>query len=55
MGKLEVLDYEINIKNINEENYISLIDIAKKVGRNNPRYIIQNWMRNKDMIDFIGL
>lgn len=34
---------------------MSLTDIAKKVNADAPRFIIQNWMRNKNTIDFIGL
>ena len=31
MDKLKVLEYEINTKIINQEDYVSLTDIAKKV------------------------
>ena len=48
MNKLQVLEYEINTKVINEEDYVSLTDIAKKVNEDEPRFVIQNWMRNKD-------
>ena len=48
MNKLQVLEYEINTKVINEEDYVSLTDIAKKVNGDEPRFVIQNWMRNKD-------
>ena len=30
MDKLKVLEYEINTKIINQEDYVSLTDIAKK-------------------------
>lgn len=55
MNKLQVLEYEINTKVINEEDYVSLTDIAKKVNEDEPRFVIQNWMRNKDTIDYLGL
>ena len=55
MNKLQVLEYEINTKVINEEDYVSLTDIAKKVNGDEPRFVIQNWMRNKDTIDYLGL
>ena len=42
--------YEINTKVINEEDNVSLTDIAKKVNGNEPRFVIQNWMRNKDTL-----
>ena len=55
MDKLKVLEYEINTKIINQEDYVSLTDIAKKVNEDEPRFVIQNWMRNKDTIDYLGL
>ena len=55
MNKLQVLEYEINTRIINEEDYVSLTDIAKKVNVDEPRFVIQNWMRNKDTIDYLGL
>ena len=55
MDKLKVLEYEINTKIINQEDYVSLTDIAKKVNEDEPRFVIQNWMRNKDTTDYLGL
>ena len=39
----------------NEDDFISLTDIAKYRDKDNPRYIIQNWMRSRNTIDFLGL
>lgn len=38
-----------------EEDYISLTDIAKYHNSELPGYVIQNWMRNRSTIDFLGL
>lgn len=38
-----------------EDDYISLTDIAKYSDPDNPRYIIQNWMRNRNTVDYLGL
>lgn len=47
---------EINIYTEDFKNeYISLTDIAKYRNAEDPRFIIQNWMRNRDTIDFLGL
>ena len=54
-NKLKVLDYEINRKIINDEDYVSLTDIARKIDPEEPRFVIRNWMRNSDTVDFIGL
>ena len=38
----------------NENDYISLTDIARYKS-DDPTATIQNWMRNKDTIEFLGL
>lgn len=38
-----------------QNDYISLTDIAKKRQGEYPGYVIQNWMRNKSTVAFIGL
>lgn len=38
-----------------EEDYISLTDIAKYHNPELPGYVIQNWMRNRSTIEFLGL
>lgn len=43
------------ILGVNNKDYISLTDIAKYRNPNDPRFIIQNWMRNRDTIEFLGL
>ncbi len=36
-------------------DYISLTDIAKYKNADDPRFVIQNWMRNRNTLEFIGL
>lgn len=36
-------------------DYISLTDIAKYRTAENPGYLIQNWMRNRNTVRFLGL
>lgn len=55
MEKINAQGTEITISLNNGENYISLTDIAKKVDTENPRFIIQNWLRNRSTIDFLGV
>ena len=38
----------------NNTDYVSLTDIAKYLDSENPRFIIQNWMRNRNTIEFLG-
>ena len=38
-----------------QNEYISLTDIAKFRNADDPRYVVQNWMRNRDTVEFLGL
>lgn len=38
-----------------KNDYISLTDIAKYKNDDDPRFVIQNWMRNRNTLEFIGL
>jgi hypothetical protein len=47
---------DINIYTVDFKNdYISLTDIAKKREGEYPGYVIQNWMRGKNTVAFMGL
>lgn len=35
-----------------ENEYISLTDIAKYRNDNDPGFVIQNWMRNRNTVEF---
>ena len=39
----------------NETDYISLTDIPRYKDKERTDYIIQNWMRNRDTIEFLGI
>lgn len=39
----------------NEIDYISLTDIARYKDKERTDHIIQNWMRNRDTIEFLGI
>ena len=45
---------EIRINSTNESDYISLTDIAK-YRSDDPNAVIQNWLRNRNTIEFLGL
>nr|WP_274727058.1 KilA-N domain-containing protein [Taylorella equigenitalis] len=38
-----------------KNDFISLTDIAKYRNSDDPRFVIQNWMRNRNTLEFIGL
>ena len=56
MDKLVVKGAEISVQwNSEQDDFISLTDIAKLKDSDNPRYIIQNWLRNRNTIEFLGV
>ncbi len=55
MAKIKVLDIDIATVKVNNEDYISLTDIAKsKDGEQRAADIIKNWIRNRGTLEFIG-
>lgn len=51
-----VVKYQvINVIRIDDKEFISLTDLARYADEDDPRYPIQNWMRNKDVISYLGL
>ena len=56
MDKLVVRGTEINVqRDLKRDDFLSLTDIAKIKDSDNPRYIIQNWLRNRNTIEFLGV
>ena len=53
MGKLNVEGNEIQVLQIEEEDYISLTDMVRKI-ENGPA-LIEKWLRNKNTIEFLGI
>ncbi len=53
--EIKVNDSKISIIRIGNKEYISLTDLARYADEDDPRYPIQNWMRNKDVIAYLGL
>lgn len=48
--------FEIGIYTTNfEDEFISLTDIAKYRNEDDPRFVIQNWMRNRNTIEFLAI
>lgn len=50
--EITVLDQAIHI---NKDDYFSLTDIARYKNQEEPRFVIQNWMRRIDTIQYLGL
>ena len=54
-NEVVVKGIEIKFKSINKEKYISLTDLARYVNPKEPKIPIQTWMRNKDVLGYLGL
>lgn len=46
---------DVRYKRINKDDYISLTDLARYVNPDEPKIPIQTWMRNKDVVSYLGL
>ena len=55
MAKINVLDKEIIIYSKNDFDYISLTDMARYKDAERTDYIIQNWLRNRTTVEFLGI
>ena len=55
MAKINVLNREIALYTYNEEDYICITDIARYKDAERTDYIIQNWLRNRNTIEFLGI
>lgn len=53
--KLNINNIEVLFYNNKESDYISLSDMAKYKDSTRSDYIIQNWMRTRNSIEFLGL
>ena len=53
--ELTVINTKVNLINIKNEEYISLTDLARYVNPEEPKIPIYSWIRNKEVIRFIGL
>lgn len=54
-NKLIIKNKIINIKKMNEEDYLSLTDIAKFKEIDEPYLLICNWIRKASTIEFLSL
>lgn len=51
--KIQVQGFQIRIEPINDNDYISLTDIAKQSAEMRPAITIQSWLRNSNTILFL--
>ncbi len=53
--EITVIDTKVSVINIENNEYISLTDLARYVNSEEPKIPIYSWIRNKEVIRFIGL
>lgn len=53
--EIVVNDQKIGVLRINNKEYISLTDLARYADNEEPRLPIRDWMRNKEVISYLGL
>lgn len=54
-NRIIVQGIEISLFQKNEEDYICITDMVRGKESERPDMVIQNWLRNKDTIEFLGL
>ena len=52
---MNVRETEIRVMRIDDEDYISLTDLARYKNSKNPSDVIKKWLSNYDTIEFLGL
>jgi len=56
MAKIKVESFEITVISVNENDYISLTDMANaKVSESRAADIIKNWLRTRYAIEFLSI
>ena len=52
---INVKGSEVSVYRKEQDDYISLTDIARYRNPNEPIDVIKNWLRNRSTIEFIGV
>lgn len=52
---MNVNDNEVRVMRIEDEDYISLTDLARYKNPDDPSDVIKKWLSNYDTIEFLGL
>ena len=55
MKSVNVKEQAVSIIRVNNEDYISITDIARFKNPKDPKDVVKNWFRNRNTIEFLGL
>ncbi|VEN75129.1 DNA-binding protein (fragment) [Candidatus Desulfarcum epimagneticum] len=53
--KIEVMSRDVMIRMVNREGYICVTDIARYKNSDDPRFVIQNLMKTRATVKFLGI
>ena len=53
--KLDIIGTEVSLFKIEQEDFVSLTDIAKHKNPEAPADIVKNWLRSKNTIELLGI
>ncbi len=45
----------VSLTRVNEDDYISLTDIARVRNPDEPKNVVKNWLRNRATVEYLGL
>ena len=54
-NKLTVKEVSIRTLRVNDDDFISITDIAKQKNPFEPKDVVKNWMRLKNTLEYLGL
>jgi hypothetical protein len=52
---IKVQGTPVTVSRVNEQDYVSMTDIARHKDAERTDYLIMNWMRNRNTIEFLGI
>ena len=55
MARINVLDKDVAFYTKDDEDYICITDIARYKDEQRTNYLISNWLRNRNTIEFLGI
>jgi len=55
MTVMDVNENEVRVMRIDDEDYISLTDLARYKNPDDPSDVIKKWLSNYDTVEFLGL
>lgn len=55
MTVMNVNENEVRVMRIDDEDYISLTDLARYKNPDDPSDVIKKWLSNYDTVEFLGL